>query len=306
MKILYLCNKNTYDTKMSRIRFHSMFAISKITDLTCSGIGWSNYDPLLTVQDNVDHIYGKNSPDLIIGYKPLELKDFASVNVAKCVRYNEMWDIGWTNKEISNSNADIVICHHKNDMKNYQNIKDKMVNISHCADNVIYKDYGLEKKYDVLFTGAVGKHYPFRQRIRRIIPELKKHVVCKVLGHPGGNMNKPRGLILKDYAKLINSSKITLTCSSRYKYRLGKYVEIPMCGSIIAADLPDEDQDFFEKFMLVINPKMNDEEIVDKILTCLKDKGEMDRRVSAGIELNKEYTQEKYAERFVRLVGEKL
>jgi hypothetical protein len=306
MKILYLCNKNTYDTKMSRVRFHSIDAISKITDLTYSGVGWSNYDESLTVQENVNRIYGSNSPDLIIGYKPLDLKSFASVNVPKCVRYNEMWDIGWTNKEISDSNADIVICHHKNDMKNYQKIEDKMINISHCADSAIYKDYGLEKKYDVLFTGAVGRHYPFRQRLRKVIPKLKEHVVCKVLGHPGGNLNKSRGFVLEDYAKLINSSKIALTCSSRYKYRLGKYAEIPMCGSIVAADLPDEDQDFFKKFMLVISPKMNDEEIVDKILNCLKDEEGMKRKILEGIELNKEYTQEKYAERFVRLVGEKL
>ena len=54
--ILYLVNHNTYKIKMSRVRFHGIHALSKITNLTYSGIGWSNYDQKLTVQDNINNM----------------------------------------------------------------------------------------------------------------------------------------------------------------------------------------------------------------------------------------------------------
>ena len=306
MKILYLCNKKTYDTKMSRVRFHSMGAIESISTLTYSGLGWGNYNENLTAQENIDLIYSGDAPDLVIGYKPLELNGFASIKAKKCIRYNEMWDKRWTKKEILGSDPDVIVCHHKNDMESYQEFGDKLINISHCAESSIYRDYGLEKEYDILFTGAVSRHYPFRRRLKGLLPKLQGHAKCKVLGHPGGNLNSSKGLILEDYAKLINKSKITLTCSSKYRYRLGKYVEIPMCGSVLAGDLPDEDHDFFKKFMLVVDQKMSDNEIVKKILDCLSDHESLRKKAERGIELNKDFTQMEYAKRFVNLVEEKI
>ena len=44
-----------------------------------------------------------------------------------------------------------------------------------------------------------------------------------------------------NYAKIINQSKICISCTSKYKYRLGKYIEIPMCSSVICGDIPYED-----------------------------------------------------------------
>ena len=306
MKILYLCNKNTYETKMSRVRFHSMDAIGRASELVYSGLGWENYNDSLTVQENICNIYGENLPDLVVAYKPLELRDFSKIPIPKVIRYNEMWDVKWTNREIEESGSDIVVCHHKNDIVNFPNIKEKIINIPHYAESSIYKDYGLEKKYDILFTGATGRHYPFRSRLMRLIPILKKNANVKILKHPGGNLEKARGSILEEYAKLINMSRITLTCSSKYKYRLGKYVEIPMCGSVLAGDLPNEDQDFFKKFMLVLDPKMSDDEIVKIITDCLEDSNSMQEKIINGIILNKNYTQENYAERFLRFVGEKI
>lgn len=293
---------------MSRVRFHSMAAISKVSDLIYSGLGWDNYDASKTVQDNIDKLYGGSCPDIVVAYKPLDLKCFSDIKPVKCTRYNEMWDIKKTSNEIALSKMDLVVCHHLNDMsyyvKKFPNVK--LVNISHCAEQTIYRDYGQEKTTDVLLTGAIGHHYPFRARLRVIICNyLNKVVKCKVLGHPGDPglpfQNIP-GLTGKGYAQEINRAKITLTCSSRYRYRLGKYTEIPMCASLLAADLPNEDQDFFKQFMLVLDPKCTDSEIASKIIEHVKDDAKRNAIIQKGLELNKEYTQEKYAERFIKLV----
>jgi hypothetical protein len=305
MRILYLCPKEQYDTKMSRVRFHSMAAIAKIADVVYSGVGWDNYNNDKSVSDNIASIYCGEKPDLVVAYKPLHHKEFSAINIPKCLRYNEMWDKSHTAKEIVQSGVNLIVCHHLNDISYYKKLMPdrKFVNISHCAEQTIYKDYGLPKTIDVLLTGAISRHYPFRIRLSNIImTKLDKIVKCKILHHPGGVLDKSRGCILDDYAKMINSAKITLTCSSAYKYRLGKYIEIPMCASLLAADLPDEDHEFFKKFMLVLDPQESDGQIVEKILYYVNNDNERNNLIHSGVELNKDYTQEKYAERFLTVV----
>ena len=302
MKILYLCNKHIYDTKMSRVRFHSMDAVAKVVDVIYAGIGWENYNNDETVSSNIANLYGDDKPDFIVAYKPLSLKEFPNVDIPKCMRYNEMWDVKWTTKEIRQSGVNLVICHHLNDISKYDGRLENVsfVNISHCAEQSVYMDYGLNKDIDVLLTGAISKHYPFRGRLGNLlVSRLSNKVRCKILKHPGGDLRSVRAPVLEDYAKFINRSKITLTCSSLYNYRLGKYVEIPMSGSLLAADLPGEDYDFFKKFMLVLDPKDSNAELENKILNMLNNDEERNRMTNIGIEANKEYTQEKYAERFL-------
>ena len=53
-----------------------------------------------------------------------------------------------------------------------------------------------------------------------------------------------------DFAHAINSTKICITDSGAPNSRFGKYVEIPMCGIVVAGDIPGEDQKNFEKFVI--------------------------------------------------------
>ena len=81
---------------MSRVRFHGIKALGKLTKLYYSGIGWDNFDNNLTVQENINKM--TTSFDMVIVYKPLEMKDFKNVKLPKCIRYNEMYDVRWTLK----------------------------------------------------------------------------------------------------------------------------------------------------------------------------------------------------------------
>ena len=47
---------------------------------------------------------------------------------------------------------------------------------------------------------------------------------------------------------------------------------------------------------------MTDDEIVEKISYYLENDQEREKLIQKGLELNKEYTQEKYAERFLNSV----
>lgn len=322
LNILYLCDKNTYDTKMSRVRFHGMRAVGKRQDvnLVWSGPGWKGYNKNKSVNKNIDNLYKGRKPDLVVAYKPLNLVKFREVDIPKCIRYNEMYDVDWTNKEILDSRSNLIICHHENDMNYYKksyfmkridhNLR--FYNIPHAAEQIIYRDYGMPKKYDILLAGAVftksllGDHYPLRIRLAKdILPKLSKRYKCNILKHPGGNLyNAASDQNSFFYAQQLSLAKICVTCSGQPRSRFGKYIEIPMCGTALAADLPGEQQDQFKEFMIEIDMSMTDEEIINKLSYYLDNEEELNKITNKGMEYAKNHTQEKYAESFVNIVRE--
>ena len=183
MNILYLVKRNTYLTKMSRVRFHGMEALKEIANVHFSGVGWDDYNNHKTVQENIDAM-GKKF-DIVIAYKPLELKEFKNVNIPKCIRYNEMYNIQWTLSEIKESGAQLVICHHLNDCLQYRSFKIKNVKfvyVGHCAKQSVFKNYNLDMKYDILIAGFISPHYPLRNRFIKLLPKLREKF--KVHRHP--------------------------------------------------------------------------------------------------------------------------
>ena len=311
MKIIYFVNKKTYINKMSRVRFHGIKAIEKMTEVKYWGIGWDNYDSSKTVQENLDSLDVKY--DMAIVYKPLELKEFNKINIPKCIRYNEMWDINWTLKEIKESGCELVICHHLNDYLKYSEmgIKGvKFVYIGHCAEKSIFKNYNLKKEYDILLVGCISYHYPLRNNFIKLINELNKKYKCHIHKHPGYDHNDAHtDKYLKDIAYVINKSRIVLTCSSRYNYRLGKYIEIPMCGSsALCGDIPDsniKDNNLKDNYEYIIDVDLNmtDREIINKISYYLDNEDKRLEKVKKGLEFSKEYTQEDYAKRLFKEIN---
>ena len=95
------------------------------------------------------------------------------------------------------------------------------------------------------------KHYPLKFKLLNI---LKKYKMTKLRSvniyfheHPGyRHTDSFKNLNQIEYNKLISKSKICIACTSKHNYRLGKYVEIPMAGSIIAGDIPYEDKENFK------------------------------------------------------------
>ncbi len=314
ISVLYICDKTFYEQKMSRVRFHSMEAIGKQCNLMWWGPNWDGWKNG-SIVSNLKNII---SPiDLIVVYKPLDIADdWDKVNVPICLRYNETYDVPWTKKEITESNASFVIFHHEHDL--YGNISDYRKDmphidfsyIPHSAEKTIFKPMpDIEKQYDILLVGARGfssqalgtPHYPIRDRMNSLLEKI-----------PGefrvGRFSKPHARVTNaynnhtaiDFARAINSSKICITDSGAPKSRFGKYIEIPMCGTVIVGDIPNDDQENFRKFIIEINNDMSDEEIISKITEHLNDSSKLEQLKNIGLEWSRNYTQEKYAERFIK------
>jgi hypothetical protein len=290
-----------------------MKAVGKFCDLTWSGNNWKNYNNSLSVQENVEIIYkNQENPDVVVAYKPLEFKEYSKTEAIKCIRYNEMYDVEWTKKEINESGAEIIVCHHLNDMKQYQEIyKDtniKFFNVPHSAEKTIFKDYNLTKEVDILLVGSIfyvsslGDHYPLRQRMSNLLSKIDSKYKCGVFPHPGGDLSAAHNdVYAKQFAMAMNSSKICVTCSGTPKSRFGKYVEIPMCATAIAADLPGEQQEEINKFLIEINMTMSDDEIINKLTYFLENEDKLQEKINFGLEYAEQYTQEKYAKRFMNI-----
>ena len=204
LNILYLLNHDTFITKMSRVRFHAMNAVGKISNLEWWGLNWDGYDNDKTLQENIDNKYKDKNFDFVIAYKPLELKNFCDIKYTKCITYNEMYNFNETLNEIEESNTDLVICHHQNDMRTYEayysnyygqkNTKVTFTHIPHSAEKTIFKDYNTDKQFDVLVIGRLNcrntigdSHYPLRDRISKLIDKFPSKYKCGIYKHPKSN-----------------------------------------------------------------------------------------------------------------------
>ena len=276
-----LYNKEWLDTHMCRGDFHSLDAVSKHPGVEAIKDG-PNFNGWVDVPTSVK----KHKPDFVFWHNPLTMKNFEHVGVPTVIRYHEMWQRGWTEGEINKTNPSLIICYHKNDMENYKDLHDKykFVNISHCIEKTIFKDYGHKKEYDVLFVGvSAATIYPLRMRLYNIVKKIPNH---KILEHPGYKLSTEEvNAQIVNYAEEINKAKVVVSCSSAYKYALAKYSEIPACRSFMVADIPGERVDFFRKFIGEIHEDYSDDKIKDIITFWVNEDEQREKMTDIGYEM---------------------
>ena len=76
-----------------------------------------------------------------------------------------------------------------------------------------------------------------------------------------------------------------------------------MCGSAIAADIPDQDQEDFRKFVIEINMEMTDQAIIEKLEYYLKNHDKRAELERIGYEWSLNWGQERYAQLFVDAIN---
>ena len=313
--ICFVCDLKYIQNKMSRVRFWAIENLgkNKKINLSITGPGFQYFDKNKSLQENVLFFFIKF--DLVIWYKPLNenynFKKDEIMPFKTCLRYNEMWDKRWTKTEIEDTLTDIIICHHKNDYLNYSTMykndnSKKFYYIPHHAKPEIFRkidNSNQNKDIDILISGIVNeKHYPFKYRIFNLIknnPRLKKYNIV-THKHPNYSNNISFLNVNQiEYNEIINKSKLCLACTSRYNYRLGKYVEIPMAGSLILGDLPFEEKDEFKKFIINIENDMSDDDIINTIIYNLENYNSIKYKEKIGIEWSKNHTTENYVNKFI-------
>ena len=246
--------------------------------------------------------------DLVLWYKPLNSNYRFNKNeimpFKTCLRYNEMWDTEWTQKEINETRTDLIVCHHKNDYLRYKSLykndpSKEFVYIPHFSNPNIFHPMDVNRDIDILISGVTKeKHYPLKYRLYNLIKKHQNTTLCNFKihfhKHPSySNMNSFENVNQIEYNHIINRSKLCISCTSKYNYRLGKYVEIPMAGGVILGDLPFEDERF-KDFTVEVNLSMSDDEILNIIKNTLINTPLIDQKRKIGLEWSSIYNQNNY------------
>jgi len=246
MKILSLFPKNLYDTKMSIGRTIYLNHTGRDHDVVWSGCGWPNYDATKSVQENIESIESVELGvkfDAVVVYKGDQLIGIEDVQRTRVIIFNEAHDTNSVPREISEAGADIVVFHHYGD---YLKWKGELLKQGkrpetwcHAAPKVPYTPWE-DRIYGSILSGCLAESiYPVRFAASEAITSglLKSP---HIIGHPGyrvGNRDQVREQYV-EYLRKLSMSKVSICCSSIYKYPLAKMFESAMCGCVVATDLP--------------------------------------------------------------------
>jgi hypothetical protein len=181
--------------------------------------------------------------------------------------------------------------------QNYSFVPNKY-HFPHFIDSNINKDYELEKKYDLLIYGNCSyRYYPFRSRLKSILQQQSIFNVFFI------DYSEP--ITGEELSKKINESWLTICTKSYNDLLLQKYIEIPMCKSVICGDFPDLEERVFGENMVYINYSMRDDEIITIIKSALADKEKLRQLAENSYKIAMEkYTYEKGLETFEKYLDD--
>ena len=211
--------------------------------------------------------------------------------------------------------------------KTITNVDSRFINTN------IYKDYKLEKKYDILLYGSRNFCYPYRQQnlesVQNYIKKYEEFNNCNVDLYTKLDIyllrTKLENILIKhshkynlkfcpiqgDYvfneelSKLINQSYLTIVCSTICDVMVFKHLEIAASKSVILGSYPSDYKDLFEGNIVKVNEFMNEEEIINIIDNALSNKdklNEMSERLYNKV--HNEHNLQKAQESFNNLFSE--
>jgi hypothetical protein len=203
---------------------------------------------------------------------------------------------------------------------------------SRFVNTNIYKDYKLEKKYDILLYGArncIYTHtdhvitvkdyldknshhyndekipfYPLRDKLESIlVNRLQSRYNIYIV--PETSILDPniRSVANENLSKLINQSYLTVCCSSIADVLVHKHMEIPASNSVILGSYPSDYEDLFKGNVVEVNEFMDDDTIVRIIDDALSDKRRLlDMSESLCRKIHQEHNLFKARENFSQII----
>ena len=309
MKILWVTVDRS--NRVARIFEPLQEEVSKLTDVTFISkrinLLASKYQRVKVIEDNIVDVKFANEFDFVMVDAPFAFTNerWDKIDVPKGLLIEDQHG---PNPEFSKKYFDdgfgVFFTRYKTGIldKHPHLVKSKIRWLPHSIDPLIFKDYKLEKKIDSLMIGSKGSRvYKLRNKIHNKLngqpyylnvdrpPETVKYVKKK---WPVGN----------DYAKLINSSKITFTCSSVLNYVVLKFFEIPSCRSALFSDyIPEMGELGFKPNENMVEVKGNIRNLVQKWLASSELKHISDNGYNM---VHSNHTAKVRAKQFMRIIND--
>jgi len=258
--INYYINNSKNDIKYfyTDIRFHTkIYKLLKYWKPEL--IGFFDVD-IIRFGEKFDYLFNKNIPV----YSVSEDMHWGFEKMKKCLYINKCFSLIKFDKSIK------II----NEYQNY--FKDKYITYfdSRFLNMKKFKNYNLEKKYDILIYGNRRYSvYPLRGYLNDILIKYQNKYKIKILRNSGSfSANKRKLPINEELSKLINQSYLTVASSSVKDVLLQKYIEISASYSCILGNIPSDYKNLFTGNIIEININMTEKEIIDIIDKALSNK----------------------------------
>lgn len=298
---LFLCDKKTMDIKLDRNRFASAKAIGEYLRqrrgrLIWSGPNWPGWNVERSVSENIQTLFPLvHTFEFALLYNMQDVPGIDELPTERIISCNELFRSSEIEKHMR-AKPHFLILHHTNE-KNKLSVPWR--HIHHCADPNTFKPRSGDRPIDVLLVGNLSTNtYPLRVKLKAVIGQLKKMgLKAEIHKHPGYETGTPEEKV-RDFVRSMQQSKIVVSCSSKYRYRLSKFAEIPMCGCALATDIPLDGAEFFRQFVIELLPGDEVMQIVHKLVKALRS---WKVYAAQGYELTMSTSlQEHYAKRFLR------
>jgi hypothetical protein len=205
-------------------------------------------------------------------------------------------------KKINN----LITPYYKNEGIKFIKSKIKKINIIHLPhhiNNNYFKNYNLEKKYDIFIFGNISpKFYPFRHRLYNLLIKNKDKFNVKILNGFRNYFRFNEKVSNQNLSKIINRSWITICTSSKFNLLLGKYIETAMSNSVICGDIPTDGIHTFKNNIIEINEKMSDNEIITIISNNLNNKDKLNKLSNVCQKKMESYKLKDYSNKLFDLI----
>lgn len=184
------------------------------------------------------------------------------------------------------NDIDLIFVHYRDAFLRYfPQLRNRLRWMPNHVYKPIFHKYKIKKTIDYLMMGRVNNLYPLRQEI-----VSRSHMLqgITIHEHPGykhfTNQDNEYLFLDEKYAEEICCAKMFLSCGSRYDFAVGKYFEIPACGTLLlASDFPElADLGFKDKENFISINKTN---FVKKAKYYLKHEAERNEICQEGYKL---------------------
>ena len=250
---------------------YDMEAVTRACDTKMYGPGWPGYKHT-NVTKIIKQLYGDDKPDVIYSYftedeqvrdcymqhynLPPHLGKFhhglKDVNgVVKIFALSDFWSRKpkkYAKDLIGSTFQYCFACF----APPYSNPKDffsffneevrkeiQFIGYPRCVDKECFRDYNQPKQYDVISLGAMWHFYPLRVKMHRYLQgnHQKLNIKYKNYAHCGVDFSHS-SFVRDEYAKAINSSKMLISCGSKYHVAMNKIFESMGCGTVYVGEKP--------------------------------------------------------------------
>lgn len=260
---------------------HNIISLDDYIKADKTGIDYSDFYLFISCRRSSLCFYRKLSIDLYKDEKSIEDINSLIINFKgkRIYRIHDIHDYtfidgyeGFKNY-CKNLNINLVIGNYiyNNESKIISAIL-KNLGIPYCVipnliNDTIFKDYGNEKIYDILIYGSMGFCYILRKRMLDIIKRTSRWK-SRII-----SFNELTGAEL---SKEINKSYLSVSTCSTFEYLVCKYIEIPLSGSLVIGNMPEQGKSLFsdDDFIHVTND-MTDQEIIDIVDTAITNKADI-------------------------------